>query len=39
MNVLKIKSEKIYETFKKEFDKIHQQKEIRQYMTEDYFIS
>jgi len=39
MNVLKIKPEKIYEIFKKDFEKIHHQKEIRQYKTEEYFIS
>ena len=39
MDILKIKPEKIYEAFKKEFHKIHQQKEIRQFKTEEYFIS
>ena len=39
MNVLKIKPEKIYKKFKKDFEKIHHQKEIRQYKTEEYFIS
>ena len=39
MDTLKIKPDKIYEAFRKEFKKIHQQKEIRQFKTEEYFIS
>ena len=39
MDTLKIKPDKIYEAFKKEFQKIHQQKELRQSKTEEYFIS
>ena len=38
MDILKIKQEKIYEAFKKEFQNIHKQKEIRQFKTEEYFI-
>ena len=39
MDILKVKPEKIYKVFNKEFQKIHQQKEIRQFKTEEYFIS
>ena len=38
MDILKINQDKIYEAFKKEFQKIHHQKEIRQFKTEEYFI-
>jgi len=38
MDILKIKQEKISEAFKKELQKIHQQKKIRQSKTEEYFI-
>ena len=38
MDILQIKQDKIYEAFKKEFQKIHHQKEIRQFKTEEYFI-
>ena len=38
IDILKIKEDKINEAFKKEFQKIHHQKEIRQFKTEEYFI-
>ena len=39
LDILKIKSEKLYKIFEKEFMKIHFQKYMRQVKTDEYFIS